>query len=384
VEARRPITLAAACAVHASALLALEAVKSREPVERDLEPEAVDLTLDEFPQDDKPRAATPIRAHVIGGLAKAAGELDPARAKVTSSVASTEENRTIGSERSEPGAVSPPTDWSFSPTEGASPTSPRFGDLVVPSLGNESTPPSTSTTGGVAEGLAAHDVALGLGRGGPILAAAELAARSNDAPMQGGATFEVSVRTDGTVSARVVTADGDVAGWTEVADVLARTLDPKGVRVPSGRQGVVVVVRVDAKVQFADGRDVRSLHGPQMSLAPSVLQSALEGKLEPRGGSTAGPRAAPREADVSGTEPPPPVGALGSRPSQGAVVAGAAQALGQRVLPAPTISVSGKICSASLSVTPLGVGIGGGCSFVNIGTGTTRVVSGRIVSEGVF
>ena len=60
------------------------------------------------------------------------------------------------------------------------------------------------------------------------------------------------------------------------------------------------------------------------------------------------------------------------------------QGLAQRILPTPTVSVSGKICSASLSATPFGLGLGGGCSLENIGTHAMRVVSGRILSEGAL
>ncbi len=62
----------------------------------------------------------------------------------------------------------------------------------------------------------------------------------------------------------------------------------------------------------------------------------------------------------------------------------ALQGIAARVVPTPTLSISGKVCSASLTVTPLGVGLGGGCSLENIGTAATRVVSGRIVSESAL
>jgi hypothetical protein len=45
------------------------------------------------------------------------------------------------------------------------------------------------------------------------------------------------------------------------------------------------------------------------------------------------------------------------------------------------VSVEGKVCSAKLAITPFGVGLGGSCSFENIGNGTRRVVAGRIVRE---
>ena len=45
---------------------------------------------------------------------------------------------------------------------------------------------------------------------------------------------------------------------------------------------------------------------------------------------------------------------------------------------------AGMIISEATSVTPMGVGIMGGCSFENIGNGTMRVVSGHVVSETAF
>jgi hypothetical protein len=248
-------------------------------------------------------------------------------------------------------------------------------DLVTP---HGEKPATASRTGGVAEALAAHDVELGMGRGGPILAAAESAARESDLHASGVAVLDVAVRTDGAVVARVTHADGDSDAWARVAESVARSLDAKRIRIPPGSRGWHVVVRIEAKVQFSDGRDVRSLQGPRSSLAPSVLSNAIEGKQAERGSSTE-----PGGPDHVGgpTELPPAGGALGRhQPSNSG--AAAVQGIAQRVLPTPTLSVRGKSCSAALTVTPLGVGLGGGCSLENIGTPATRIVSGRIVSEG--
>jgi hypothetical protein len=87
--------------------------------------------------------------------------------------------------------------------------------------------------------------------------------------------------------------------------------------------------------------------------------------------------------DVGASHEPPPPGALGPRfppKSAGAV----AQAIAQRVLPTPTLSASGRICSVAVVLTPMGVSAGGGCSPENIGTAATRTVSGRILSEGAL
>ena len=239
-------------------------------------------------------------------------------------------------------------------------------------------PPTASTTGGVAEALAAHDVELGLGRGGPILSAAESAARSGDAPLEGSATFDVAVHADGGVVARLLTSEGSADAWSRVASALGRSVDPRHVRLPPGGRGWHAVVRVEARVKLVDGRDVRSLHGPRVSVAHGVLANALEGKPDARGSSTGS--GGPDHVSEGPTDAPPVGGALGRGPAH--PEAAAAQGLAQRLLPAPTLSVSGKICSAALSVSPVGVSIAGGCSPENVGTHAARVVSGRIVSEG--
>jgi hypothetical protein len=243
----------------------------------------------------------------------------------------------------------------------------------------DATPPApVSKTGGLAEGLAARDLEAGLGRGGSILTAAEAAARGSDAPLRGDATFDVVVRSDGKVEAHVASASSDLEGWREVAAVLQRSVDGRSVRIAPGARGWRVVVRVEAKVVFADGRDTQSVHGVRGEVAPSVLSNAIEGKPGARGSST-GP-GGPDHVDGEGGNAPPMGGALGpEKPTH--VASSAIVGLAMRVLPTPTISVEGKVCRAGLSITPLGVGFGGGCSFENIGNGTRRVVTGRIVRD---
>jgi len=59
-------------------------------------------------------------------------------------------------------------------------------------------------------------------------------------------------------------ADPPFLEWARVADSLGRSLDPKQVRLPPGRRGWRVVVRVDAVIRLADGRDVRPLRALQL------------------------------------------------------------------------------------------------------------------------
>jgi hypothetical protein len=276
--------------------------------------------------------------------------------------------------------------WSFSPTAVHVDIERALEkDYLAPATTHRDTTPnaeertSGSTTGGVAEGLATRDAEAGLGRGGGVVSAAEGAARGEAAPLRGGATFEVIVRADGSVGAQVVAATGDVDAWQEVARDLARRVDPKKIRIPPGARGWRVVVSVDAKVVYADGRDTTTMHGVRASVEPSVLSSALSGERDARGSSTGA--GGPDHVAEGVTDAPPLAGALGPEKPRnvgGTVITG----LVARILPTPTLSVEGKVCSAKVSLTPLGIGIGGTCSLENIGNGTSRRVSGRVVTEG--
>ena len=377
VEIRRLLALGVACGVHGVLLLGVDAVRAHPSAPAEPPTAVSEITLEELAPE-----TTPIPAAAADRTEEGAGpvQASAAAAKTTPRAAST--TSTEGT----PMAIAPPTPgpddgWSFSPSA----TRIELRGAVTPDMlapahdppardPRDGTKPATaSATGGLAEGLAAHDVEVGMGRGGPVLAAAETAAGSSDAPVEGGATFDVAVRPDSVV-ARVVSADHDAAGWARVADSLGRSLDPKRVRLPSGGRGWHVVVRVDAAMRLADGRDVRTLHGVKAAVTPSVLQQQIEGKP---GGQWAPP---PAPGPDVGQEVPPQGGALGRGPQHPG--GGALQGLAARILPTPTLSVSGKICSASLSATPMGIGLGGGCSVENIGTHPTRVVSGHILSEG--
>jgi hypothetical protein len=253
-------------------------------------------------------------------------------------------------------------------------------DLVAPASPRAPLPAGVSTTGGLAEGLAARDVELGLGRGGPVLAAAEEATRMSDDPVDGNATFGVSVFSDGAVVAQLLSASGHSASWSRVADALGHSFDARRMRLPPGGRGWHVVVHVEATTRLADGRDVRSLHGLRASLTPSALKNQIDGKPGPGGSSTGS--GGPDHVGGDPADAPPVGGFVGRGPAN---AGGAAlQGIAARVLPTPTLSVSGKVCSASLAITPMGVGFGGGCSVENIGTPAQRVVSGQIVSESAL
>jgi hypothetical protein len=371
---------------HAGALLALAVVRLPAPsVASSPGTTAVDLDLS-LPEPARPRAPASLSAasaplapsEIAPRLGRVAAKVDPAPPLAEASLLPPPET-------SLPAPDPASSAWSFSPLVVA-PIDLRAAvtpDAVAPRAtpsDQPQRPPTASTTGGLSEGLAEHDVGVGLGHGGAVLSAAEAAARSADAPVDGSATFDVVVRADGSVVASVVHAEGDASGWARVASGIGRSVDRGRMHLPEGRAWHVVVC-VDAKVRLPDGREVKSLHGPRAGVTESVLQHGLE--REPGTGSWA---EGPGGQTGAGDEDTVPMGgALGhGHGPQGNAGGAAAQALAQRILPVPRVSVSGKVCTAALGVSPAGISLSGGCSPENIGGHGTRVVSGRVVSEGAL
>jgi hypothetical protein len=385
---RRVLPLLIASAAHVALLASLARVKIPEPPKNELRapPEKeteIEIRLEEPARAPKDETDTP-RAAEESAREIARVERPPAPRPGDESPA-------------EPSTVPPSgpasEDWTFSPT------APRSVDLGLgsgarrsgvtgPALaaGRDGRSPAegatpkgsaTSATGGVAEALSAADVSLGMVRGGSVLTAAEEATRAD--PVVGGdATFEVVMWRDGTSDVRMVDATGDTDEWQRIASTLASQVKGRNVRIASGADGLRVTVHLEASWKLADGRDLRSLHGPRAAVEPSVLQQALAANAghEPK----PGPEPVLPDHGSGGQKETPAVGGelgTGKEPPLPAVI----QGIAQRVLPTPTVSVTGKVCSATLSVTPLGVGIGGGCSVENIGTPATHAVSGRIVRE---
>jgi hypothetical protein len=375
-----------ACFVHVGLLAAVASRAPRVPVIAPSEPapaaSAIDLDLEPLPE-----APWAVERLVV---ARVEARNDAPRPSLQSIALATAPSPSVaatqaGSETEPAGSSSAAPSWTFAPGP------PRLFlgvagvvDLHAPEPvpDGHPGPKPVSTTGGLEEGLADHDTGLGLGRAGPILAATEEATRTSpSAPVSGTATFDVTVRADGTVLAHVVSSDGgDATDWSRVADDIARTLDPKRVRLPTDGRGWHAVVRVEAKVLLADGRDVRSVHGVRGSVEPSILQQQLKEGAHGRGGAGSPDRVAPEESEK--TVPPPVGGALG--PAKGGSPGAIVQGIAQRILPTPTVSVSGKVCQAQIGITATGISASGWCSPENVGTPATRVVSGRVVREGAL
>ncbi|HEY1696286.1 MAG TPA: hypothetical protein VGG39_29175 [Polyangiaceae bacterium] len=199
-------------------------------------------------------------------------------------------------------------------------------------------PPRTlSPTGGLAEGLDAHDSAIGLGRGGPVLSALEVAA-NDEGTAQGNATFDVSIDAAGRVSVSLVNASTSADAWSRVGQAMRSAIDASHVRLPPGANGWHVVARVDAKVQYPNGRQPKDL-GTRVEADGLALGTN------------------PRRATVG--DPP----------------------IVFKKMPGITLAHSGKVCSVRIHLG-LGPPIAGGCDPSNIGAHETRVVTTRVVSEG--
>ncbi len=226
--------------------------------------------------------------------------------------------------------------WTFRPTTSTFDATSRH--LLGPGgvravVGPNDVPPKASpqsTTGGVAEALDERDVKLGVSRGGEVLSAMENAARAGNGPLRGNATFEVVVDASGQTSVSLQNASDDHDGWARLVASMRDAVAKRHVRVAPGSKGHRVTVRIESRIQYADGRDPRA-DGP---------------KVDARG------------FKVTETK---------------------TQITFQ--LPSVTAGVVGKTCAAGVHVGLDGVSIIGGCSPENAGIPPQRVVSGRILSE---
>jgi hypothetical protein len=141
----------------------------------------------------------------------------------------------------------------------------------------ESPRPGQSTTGGLAEGLAAHDFAVGLSRSGPLLAYVEEAAHESIAPDEGYALFDIGVDASGRVSVALLDASSDRGGWSDVGRDVERAVDVKRVRLPEGA-GWRAVIRVDAAIVYPNGVSPKSL-GTRVTARDGNLKFSTSGKI---------------------------------------------------------------------------------------------------------
>ena len=217
--------------------------------------------------------------------------------------------------------------------------------------------PRMSTTGGLQEGLEAHDRAVGLGPAGPVLSALHNAAHTPAAPELGVAVFQVTVLKTGSVEISLSAASDNLDGWRAVAARATEALRRSPPRIPGGRAGMRLSIELKAEETMPNGIKTKSLHGPRLQVAPLRLRSteAAQADLKERN-----PVAGENKQLAAGTKANVDV--------PGVYVAG-----------------QGKVCSYRLGLTILGLpSFDGGCDPSNIGARPARMVRALVREEVLF
>jgi len=317
---------------HAAAFVAIASMPARLRVER--QPEGIvaleeDVVAHADESQSEPQAPEAVAAPPRAGIAGAIGRVVPRGGGAGEP-----------SDTPAPSAPSPHVTtgdaWTFNVAPNATSIDATSRKLVgvvpTPREAPPKAPPAAtgSKTGGVSEALDEHDRALGISRGGEVLSAMEAVARSGSSPLRGNATFVVVVMADGAVSVSLENASEAHDDWARDVAAMQGAIAKRHVRLAPGARGVRIVVRLESRVQYADGRDPRA-----------------------------------NGARVTG---------------QGFAVHETKQQITLQ-LPSVTASVTGKVCGAGITVGLAGVSLGGGCSPENGAAGEIRVVSGRVVGE---
>ena len=220
--------------------------------------------------------------------------------------------------------------------------------------------PPVSTTGGLQEGLEAHDRAVGMGTSGPVVSALYHAAHSDLAPLEGVAHFRVTVLETGAVEVILSDASGDLAGWDTVATNAAAALRSAPPHIPSGRQGVRLVIEINAKQVFPNGLQSKERHALRAQLEPLRLRSV-------------------QSAQAELTERNP---VLAERAAPGASASGSTAIVNQ---PGVYVGARGKVCGYRLGLTLLGVlAFDGSCDLSNLGAQPQRLVSTAVREEVLY
>jgi len=331
---------AIALATHLATLAALRG-PARAPA-----PASTEVTITDLDVELAPPVEAPLPPHP-----SSPAEAAVVRATSTRAARATSDTSPGPREAAEPSALPSPTapassdGWTFDPRKPVDALAPTAIAQAVrearPAAEAAAEPPTgVSKTGGLAEGLDAHDASIGMGRGGPVVSALEVAAASSEAA-DGSATFDVAIDASGHVSVALLSATAASGAWTKVGATASASLDPKRVRIPPGARGWHVVAMVEAKVQYPNGVDPKKL-GTRVEGSPSL-------ELE-------------ENKHRATIEDPPIV---------------------FKKVPGITVAHAGKVCSLSVTLgLSFASGISGGCDPSNIGTHTLRVVRSHVVSEG--
>jgi hypothetical protein len=348
-HARERLAILVAVLVHATAGSVAYRMRVTPPRDRELSPErlaAPELTVVDLEPAPRPVPAETARvASSVASVARgAARSVDAPRATGPSGP----------SDGVEPVVNAPTGSWSFSPL-----TEPAHAELAMGTARYRVAVPDAPDTVSTAMSLDdGHDVALGVGRGGPVRSAVEEAVSASASGMLGMATFDVTVDRSGKVLVDLVDARGDSAPWEHVRDPIRQLVERKPVRLPEQGRGLRVRVHVEATEKLADGRDVRSLGTSgggtlgQVGTDSVAMKEMPNVHLEHRG-----------KVCTARVAVGPTGGDLAAQTDFGSDSPGAASLL-------PSL------------LTPLTVG--GGCSPENIGSPAQRRVAARVVGETVL
>jgi hypothetical protein len=216
--------------------------------------------------------------------------------------------------------------------------------------------PPASTSGGLQEGLEAHDRELGLGPSGPVLGALYRAAHSDFAPQLGVAHFLVTVLASGSVEVRLSGASDHPEAWGQVAAAAATALRKSPPRISKPRSGMKVLIEIQAVEVFPNGLKRQQLSAPHLEAVAPRLRSTGEAEADlQRSNPTAGDPGAP--------------------------------VIGQKAivdLPGVYLAQTGKVCSYRVGVSVLGPVLTGGCDLANAGAKAQRMVRTAVREQAFF
>jgi len=221
----------------------------------------------------------------------------------------------------------------------------------------ERTPRPASSTGGLQEGLEAHDRDVGLGASGPVISALYRAAHNPIAPETGVAHFRITVLKSGAVEVSLSDATDQLPAWRAVATKAAEALKRTPPRIPDPRSGVRMLIEISVEEIFPNGVKQKELYGPRLEVKA------------PRFRSTAAAQANLKNLNPLAGEP-------GMEPL--------GNAKANVDLPGVFVGGKGKVCSYRAGVTPLGPVLQGGCDIANLGAKPQRMVHTLVREETLF
>ena len=206
--------------------------------------------------------------------------------------------------------------------------------------------PPVSSTGGLQEGLEAHDRKLGIGPAGAVATALFHAAHTWEAPETGTAVFNVTVLSSGAVE--VSLGETSDKRWQAVAAKAAEALRRSPPRIPAPREGYRLTLKITAEETMPNGLKRKDLRGAHVEgVAPRFHDVKKERREVELKNPTLG--VGPNNQDIQGT----PI-----------------------VIDMPGVYVAGqgKVCGYRVGITPLGLLLQGGCDPANVGAKLQRVV----------